>query len=310
MPTFVPRKACNVVIGLQSGLGQDDASELIKIPLPEGCKPPNLKPNYEFFGYGGGHYGEAHYETKGVEISGSMTIPAIPGYMAPGDSNSLAKWIWGRGLAAVFHDAPYATMYVDYANGLIEKYLDCKVKSGKFKVDYGSPYVGIDIEVEGIQVPVDGTYSDPDADLFIIRPYRYSEATVGFAFGGGYVSESFSRNHELDFDNQIDPVEAVNGRVTRAALPNSDLTTWKGGFDRAFVDTQYRDAFKTGTEIGYKLTLARASVATCTIEMPRCVIEDHNLDIPAKGIIKETGLKFTALEAVDGTVRACTISEA
>lgn len=310
MPTFVPRKATNLVLGLQSGLGQDDASTLIKIPLPEGCKPPNLKPNYEFFGYGGGHYGEAHYETKGVEISGSMTIPAIPGFMAPSVGNPLGHWMWGRGNSSVFYDAPYATIYVDYANGLVEKYLDCKVKSGKFKVDYGSPYAGLDLEIEGVQVPVDGAYSDPQADLFVIRPYRYSEATVSFAVGGGYVSECFSRNHELDFDNQIDPVEAVCGRVTRVALPNADLTTWKGGFDRAFVDTKYRAAFKAGTEIGYKLTLTRASVATCIITMPRCIIEDHNMDIPDKGVIKETGVKFTALEAVDGSVRACTITEA
>lgn len=306
---FIPRKAVSLVIGLQSGLGNDDASGLVKIPLPEGCKPPNLKPNYEFYGYGGGHYGEAHYETKGVEVSGSLTMPAIPGYMTTAVGNPLGRWIWGRQNAQNFYEGYYATIFVDYANGNIEKYRDCKVKSGKIKVDYGSPYVGIDLEIEGVQPPVAGNYDSPGTEMFLVRPYRYGEATISAAIGGGYISECFTKNHELDFDNRLDPIEGLCGKVTQVALPNADTTGWSGGFDRAYVDDRFRDVFKAGSEFGYRLTLTRTSVATCTITMPRCVIEDHELDIPDDGVVKETGIKFTALRSVDGTVAACTITE-
>ena len=306
---FVPRKATNLVIGLQTEKGTEAAGDLVKIPLPEGCKPPTVNPNYNFFQYGGGNYNLLQYETGGVTVEGSMTLPLVPGYVAPGVTNPFGQWIWGRAEVEDYYEGYYATVYVDRGNDLVEKFLDVKVKSGSAKVDYGANYAALDLQIEGLAMPASDTFTDPAPDLFEVRPYRFSEATISVDLGSGYAAESYSRNHSLDFDNMCEKIEAVNGTVTAAAMPNSELAQWKGSFDRAFFDADIYDAFIAGTEFAYKLVLARAGVATATFEFPRCVLTGHSLDIPDKGMMKETGIGWQALGALDNSADSFTITE-
>jgi len=301
---FVPHKHCNLVMGIQAGLGEEAVGTLIKLPLPEGLKPPTFKPNLNVYQYAGSNYSQLHYETGGQAMEGSLTIPLVPGYVEPTGSNPLADWIWGGGDEGDYFETFYATLYLDRGNDLVEKFMDVKVKSGSVKVDFGSNYAAVELSLLGCAKGVIDSFSDPDPDLFEIRPYRYSEAAITFLG-----AQSFTRNHTLEFDNMIEPVEALNGTVTAAALPSAAKTQWKASFDRAFVDTDIYEAFNDETEVAYTLSLTRAGVAVAEFAMPRCIIAEHNLDVPDSGILKETGISLIALGALDNSANACIISE-
>lgn len=304
---FVPHKYGNVVVGLQSAIDVEAAGTLYKIPLPRGCKPPSLRPNITSWEYSGGHYGLKWYASGGAIVEGSLEMPLIPGYVAAGGSGTdLGDWMFGRQNSAAYYEGYYATIYVDRGNSVVEHYLNCKVKSGRIKVDYGAPYASVELDIIGCSIPAADTFTDPDPDLFEIQPYRYDEASLSLASA----ADTYTRNHSIEFDNMIEAVEAINGTSVPTALPSGAKAQWKVSFDRWFYNSTIYDAFVASTEVAYVLTLARAGVATATFTMPRCVATEYAMDFPESGMVKETGITLQAYESTDGTVDACTVAEA
>jgi hypothetical protein len=307
---LIPHKACKLAFGLQSGLGVAAAADIM-FPVHEDTTGPNWGKNYSFFQYSDGHYDKRHYYSEGEWAEGDISFPLLPGVL----SGDFYDWILGRTSDATYAQGYYATIYRDLGN-IIERFVDVKVKSGSIAVPAGM--ATMKLSVVGLQTPEEvGAFS---GTIYTAKPYTYDEATIELALGAGsygtpdptLASEVYTSNHTLEFDNMLeDPKEMIvlNGETTPLALPNNAKPEWTGNFDRIFANPDiYRD-FLNGREGQYKLTLTHVTGAVATIAFPRIVWTEHAMNVPSSGIVRTSGIPFTALGSVDGLTAACTISE-
>ena len=307
---LIPHKACKLAFGLQTGLGVPAAASIM-FPINEDTTGPNWGKNYTFFQYSDGNYDRRHYYSEGEWAEGDISFPLLPGVL----SGDFYDWILGRSSDATYAQGYYATIYRNLGN-IIERFVDVKVKSGSLAVPAGMATVKL--SVLGLQTPEEvGAFS---GTIYTAKPYTYNEATVELALGGGsygvpdaaLASETYTSNHTLEFDNMVEEAKdmiTLRGETTPIALPNNAKAEWSGNFDRIFANPDiYRD-FLNGREGQYRLTLTHATGAVATILMPRIVWTEHAMNVPGSGIVRTSGIPFTALGSTDGTVGACAITE-
>lgn len=306
---WVSHKDCKFAIGLQSARGVA-ATTFYAIPTSPEEQEIDQNPDYSFFQFGGGFRGKTHYETKGTKIEGKIMIPLVPGYVGTG---SLAQWIWGRA-ADAYRQGYYATVIKAIgdptaSNYTAEQYLDVKVNGGNIPFDFGMDFARVICNVMGMSLPTTVTFPETDDSLFTIAPYRYVEGAFRLDTGSGLAAESYTRNHNLEFDNVIESQDVLNGSTLPIDLPNTEWPDWKGSFDRPFVDKALRTAFLAGTECQYEMTLARGGTEA-TFLMERILYTASPLNPGTSGVVKQSGNAFQALCPLDDdTVKPCEISE-
>lgn len=302
-------KNARIYVGVQSAQGQI-ATSFFNIPLDEE-QDIDYDPGYDFFQVGGGGVGMTRYYTKGAKIGGKLMIPLVPGYVATG---ALYNWIWGREtvLDGSSPQGYWATIKKCVGTTYTETYLDCKVLSGELNVAFGGKYAGLSLDVGGLSLPSVGTGLPVTVDdhLRETTPYTFDNVAISLDPGGdGYVSDTYTDNHRLAFDNMIEEVPSLNGTILPVALANKEATRWSGSFDRYLMDTTVRAAFLQGLEGAYKMVLSSGSF-DCTIELPRILHTSAKLTPGTGDIIKQNGIAFQALAGLDDTTEAGSVVEA
>lgn len=310
MPSWNTHKNSRIFIGLQSAQGQI-ATSFFNIPLDEE-QDIDYDPAYDFFQIGGGGVGMTRYYTRGAKVGGKIMLPLVPGYVATGD---IYDWIWGR-VATGDGSSPqgyWATIKKCIGTAYTETYLDCKVLTGEFSMAYGGKYVGLSLDVGGLQAPSvgSGLPGTIDDNLRTVDPYTFETVAVSLDPDGNaaYVADTYTDNHRLAFDNMIEEIPSLNGSIFPVGLVNREATRWSGSFDRVLVDTTIRAAFLAGNEGAFKVVLT-AGGFTCTIELPRILHTSAKLTPGTGDVIKQGGIAFQALAGLDDVTEAGSVVEA
>jgi hypothetical protein len=301
-------KDCSVLIGLQTAKGVE-ATALFIIPLFEEFTL-GVNPNFSMLQAGNNNRGISHYFSTGAEITGKLALPLYPGYTGVGD---LYDWMWALQDDAASFQGYWATVWKGIGVGLstevVEKYVDVRVTGGTVNIEHGSPYLKLDITLEGCAPPVTDTWpGDGDDALLSLVPYRFAEAS--FTTDGG--ANSFTNNHKLEFDIKLDKLKVLDGsEVATPNMVNAEWLDWKGTFDQVYVSDTIRTAFLAKTESSYVATLASGG-NTATFTMARTIYTEGNVNPGNEGVVKQNGIGFQALSSLTDLTAAgmpCVIAE-
>lgn len=256
-------------------------------PLPE-AESITEDPGYTFLEWADGRKYLDSYVSGLQSVSGSLTLPMIPGYCADlfawattRDSNEQGKW-------AIINPEFVHTR---------RKFRDCKCSTARLSFRAA--------ELPMMRFDVSGRFGEAGVDLTAahaleVVPYRIGEQKFEIKLGGSatFAQSCYVSSLDIEIDNATEsPEDGATICETYYAydIGNDYGPRVTGTLDRRFVDDDLYADFIAGKEGALRITLTAAGIATATITMPRIVYTGQGLHAGGSGIMRETGVPFTAL---------------
>lgn len=285
----VPAKKTKLGFALIDAKGEDVtvAGNFDIYPLPE-AESLAEDPGYTFLEWADGRKYLDTYVAGLQSVSGSLTLPMIPGYCA-----DLFAWATTRDAD---EQGKWAVINAEYYNAR-RKFRDCKCSTARLSFR-GS-------ELAMMRFDVTGRFADAGVDLtsayaLEVAPYRIGEQLFEIKLGGAgtYSATSYVSAVDIEIDNAVESPEdgaTIQPRYYPFDLGNDYGPRVTGTLDRRFVDDDLYADFVAGREGALRITLTRAGVATATITLPRIVYTGQGIHAGGSGLMRESGVPFTAL---------------
>jgi len=276
------------------------------LPLPAGESLVDDM-HKEVIDYADGYAMQRDYYEKGRWAEGDVQLPMLPSYL--GDLLDWALTVDGEA------QTQFATLWVGY-NGLVRKYYDVKVASGKLTHSAGDlPQLTFTVRAK----KVDDTHSDDFASATLIEARAYANKNVTFSLdvdGSSPVASCILHEFSVEWDNQVMSGEdgmRICPYVFPYKLDNGGHPVVTGTLSEDFRSTALYAAWLAENEgsLTYVMTQTHNSTPyTATLSLPRIFYPSRgHPNIPDGDQFLKNEVPFIALGAMDGSVGPITWAE-
>jgi hypothetical protein len=256
-------------------------------PLPE-AESLSEDLGYTFLEWADGRKYLDSYVAGLKSIGGSLTLPMIPGYCA-----DLFAWATTRDSD---EQGKWAVINAEYVHTR-RKFRDCKCATARLS------FRGAELAM--MRFDVTGRFAGTGVDLtstdaLEVAPYKIGEQKFEIKLGGtgSYSTTTYMSSLDIEIDNSVESPEdgaTIEEQYYSYDLGNDYGPRVTGTLDRRFIDDDLYADFIAGTEGKLRITLTRAAVATAIITLPRIIYTGQGLHAGGSGLMRETGVPFTAL---------------